>query len=133
MDIISRVQRLKAQYPRQFWLLFWGMLISAIGSSMIWPFLMIYVSGRLHLPMATIASLMTFNAVAGLIFSFVAGPATDRFGRKWIMVISLVGNGVVYLFLGRATTFPAFIILMSLGGAFNPLYRDRSGCHAGRF
>ena len=123
MDIIGRIQRLKAQYPRQFWLLFWGMLISTIGSSMIWPFLMIYVSGQLDLPMATIASLMTFNAVAGLIFSFVAGPATDRFGRKWIMVISLVGNGAVYLFLGRATTFPAFIILMSLGGAFNPLYR----------
>ena len=123
MDIIGRVQRLKAQYPRQFWLLFWGMLISTIGSSMIWPFLMIYVSGQLHLPMATIASLMTFNAVTGLVFSFVAGPATDHYGRKWIMVISLVGNGAVYLFLGRATTFPAFIILMSLSGAFNPLYR----------
>jgi MFS family permease len=66
---------------------------------------------------------MAFNAVAGLIFSFVAGPATDHFGRKWIMVISLIGNGAVYLFLGRATTFPAFVILMSLGGAFNPLYR----------
>src|SRR5512135_3621005 len=114
---IKRLQRLKAQYPNQFWLLFLGMLISAIGSSMIWPFLMIYVSGRLHLPMATIASLMTFNAVAGLIFSFIAGPATDRFGRKWIMVISLVGNGAVYLFLSRATTFPQFIILMSLSGA----------------
>jgi MFS family permease len=99
------------------------MLISTIGSSMIWPFLMIYVSSRLHLPMATIASLMTFNAVTGLVFSFVAGPATDHYGRKWIMVISLVGNGAVYLFLGRATTFPAFIILMSLSGAFNPLYR----------
>jgi len=123
LDIIGRVQRLRAQYPGQFWLLFWGMLISTIGSSMIWPFLMIYVSGRLHLPMATIASLMAFNAVAGLIFSFVAGPATDHFGRKWIMVISLIGNGAVYLFLGRATTFPAFVILMSLGGAFNPLYR----------
>jgi MFS family permease len=117
------MQRLRAQYPRQFWLLFWGMLISAIGSSMIWPFLMIYVSGRLQLPMATTASLMTFNAAAGLIFSFVAGPATDHFGRKWIMVISLVGNGIVYLFLSQATTFPEFIVLMSLGGAFNPLYR----------
>ena len=90
---------------------------------MIWPFLMIYVSGRLHLPMATTASLMTINAAAGLIFSFVAGPATDHFGRKWIMVISLVGNGMVYLFLGQATTFPEFAVLMSLGGAFNPLYR----------
>jgi MFS family permease len=123
LDIINRTRRLRAKYPSQFWLIFWGMLISTIGSSMIWPFLMIYVSGRLHLPMATIASLMTFNAVAGLIFSFVAGPAADRFGRKWIMVISLVGNGVAYLFLGQAATFLAFAILMSFSGALNPLYR----------
>jgi MFS family permease len=99
------------------------MLISTIGSSMIWPFLMIYVSGRLHLPMATIASLMTINAVAGLFFSFVAGPAADRLGRKWIMVISLIGNGAAYLFLGQANSFLAFAILMSLSGALNPLYR----------
>jgi MFS family permease len=99
------------------------MLISTIGSSMIWPFLMIYVSGRLHLPMATIASLMTINAVAGLFFSFVAGPAADRLGRKWIMVISLIGNGAAYLFLGYANSFLAFAILMSLSGALNPLYR----------
>ena len=35
------------RYPSQFWLLFWGMLISTAGASMIWPFLMIYVSEKL--------------------------------------------------------------------------------------
>ena len=55
----------KLDFPRQFWLLFWGMLISTIGGSMIWPFLMIYVSERLNLPLTT-ASLMTINATWGL-------------------------------------------------------------------
>jgi MFS family permease len=114
---------LKKRYPRQFWLLFWGLLISTIGASMIWPFLMIYVSERLSLPLTTIASLMTLNAAVGLVFSFIGGNFIDRAGRKWIMVISLAINGLVYILLSYSNTLSAFAILMALSGAFNPLYR----------
>ncbi len=110
-------------YPRQFWLLFIGMLISTTGASMIWPFLMLYVSKRLNLPLTQGASLLTISAITGLIFSFVAGPITDRFGRKWVMVISLAVNGICYAFMGFADTYAAFAILQALMGAFNPLYR----------
>lgn len=110
-------------YPRQFWLLFFGLLISTLGASMIWPFLMIYVSEQLDLPLTTTTSLMTINASMGLIASFVAGPLTDRAGRKWVMAISLGVNGLSYLMMSQAASLPAFAILMGLSGAFNPLYR----------
>jgi MFS family permease len=110
-------------YPRQFWLLFLGMALSTTGASMIWPFLTIYVGARLNLPLATTALLFTVNAVMGLIFAFVAGPITDFLGRKWVMVFSLVANGLVYLVLSRADSFAAFAVLMGLSGAVNPLYR----------
>jgi MFS family permease len=90
---------------------------------MIWPFLMIYVSGKLSLPLTTVASLMTVNAAMGLITSFLAGPITDRVGRKGVMVISLVVNGLAYLLMSRAETYLHFLLLMALSGAFNPLYR----------
>lgn len=110
-------------YPHQFWLLFSGMLISTTGSSMIWPFLMLYVSKRLSLPLTQVAILLTISSVMGLIFAFVAGPITDRFGRKWVMVISLAVNGICYIFMAFADTFVSFAILQALMGAFNPLYR----------
>lgn len=103
--------------------MFAGMLISTVGASMIWPFLMIYASGKLHLPLTAAASLMTLNAAAGLVFSFVAGPLVDRVGRKWVMVLSLVVNGVGYLLLGQANSLPSFAAVMLLQGAINPLYR----------
>jgi len=90
---------------------------------MIWPFLMIYVSERLTLPLTTVASLLTLNSIMGLIFSFVAGPVADRFGRKWVMVASLAYNGLYYLLMSRAGTLPAFAGLMAFSGAFSPLYR----------
>lgn len=111
------------KYPRQFWLMFWGMLISTVGSSMIWPFLMIYVSEKLALPLTLTASLMTINSVAGLVFAFVAGSITDKVGRKWVMIISLLGNGLAYLVMSKAGTLWQFAIIMALQGAFNPLYR----------
>jgi MFS family permease len=99
------------------------MLISTIGSSMIWPFLMIYVRQRVNMPLTQAASLMTINAAAGLIAAFVAGPITDRIGRKWVMVISLAGNGAVYFFMSTANSYLSFAVLMTFSGTFNPLYR----------
>ncbi len=122
-QFISRLSRVFKEYPPQFWLLFSGMLISTIGSSMIWPFLMLYVSKTLQLPLTKTATLMTLNASMGLIFSFIAGPIIDRLGRKWVMVISLVGNGLMYILLSQAQTFIEFAIAQSLMGALNPLYR----------
>lgn len=110
-------------YPFQFRLMFWGMLISTIGSSMIWPFLMIYIKARLDLPLTTVASLFTVSATAALVTAFIAGPIADRFGRKWVLVVSLAGHGLIYIFFSQAQTLSAFIFLMALNGIINPLYR----------
>lgn len=119
----NRLRAIFSNYPRQFILMFWGMLISTTGASMIWPFLMIYVKGRVNLPLTVVASLFTVNAIAGLISALIAGPIIDRLGRKWVMVISLTGNGFIYLLLSQASTIYHFILLMALSGMFNPLYR----------
>lgn len=121
--MLHRFRSIQKEYPLQFWLMFWGMLISTTGSSMIWPFLMIYVSEKLNLPLVEIASLMTLNAAMGLIFSFIAGPITDRVGRKGVMVASLAVNGLGYIFYSHANTFFVFAVVMALNGAFSPLYR----------
>ncbi len=115
--------RFQNQYPRQFWLLFWGMLISTAGASMIWPFLMIYVSEKLARPMTSIASLMTLNASTGLLASFVVGPITDRAGRKITMVVGLVATGMLYLVMIPTQSYLGFAVIMALRGLFNPLYR----------
>lgn len=121
--MFRRYSTAKGKYPRQFWLLFYGMMISTIGTSMIWPFLTIYVSERLAVPLTTVTSLLTLNAAMGLISSFLAGPITDKAGRKWVMAISLLVNGLAYLFMSSASTLGEFAVLMSITGAFNPLYR----------
>ncbi len=90
---------------------------------MIWPFLLIYASGKLHLPLSTVAVLISVNAGTGMLASFLAGTLTDKIGRKAVMVFSLAMNGIAYFFLMRAETYSQFVVLMILIGLSNPLYQ----------
>jgi MFS family permease len=121
--MISRIKHLYSQYPRQYWLMIAGIVISTAGGSMIWPFLLIYASGKLDLPLSTVATLISINAGTGLFASFLAGTLADKIGRKVVMVFSLAMNGIAYYFLMRAETYPHFVILMAFIGLSNPLYQ----------
>jgi MFS family permease len=121
--MIAKLKTLYNEYPRQFWLMITGIVISTAGGSMIWPFLLIYASGKLHLPLSTVATLISINAGTGLFSSFLAGTLADKIGRKVVMVFSLALNGITYFFMMRAETYPQFVILMILIGLSNPLYQ----------
>ena len=99
-----------------------GLFIMSAGASMVWPFLMIYVSDTLGLTLSKSASLITINAATGLISTLLAGSVADRFGRKLVMTASLLTNGIVYLFMAQAESYAAFAVLMMLAGFSNPLY-----------
>ncbi|MBF8255263.1 MAG: MFS protein [Anaerolineales bacterium] len=120
---VTRARELRGRYPGQFWLLFWGVLLVSSASSMFWPFLLIFVRQQLNLPMTTVALLLTVNSAAGLVGLAIAGPAADRFGRKPVMLVSLVGQGGAMVGMSLAASLPAWIAAMAFLGAFNPLYR----------
>jgi len=121
--MLSKIKTLYNQYPRQYWLMIAGIVISTAGGSMIWPFLLIYASGKLHLPLSSVAVLISVNAGTGMLSSFLAGTLADKVGRKVVMVFSLAMNGIAYYFLMRAETFPQFVMLMVFIGLSNPLYQ----------
>jgi len=119
----NNLKSLRKEYPDQFWLMAFGMLISTIGTSMIWPFMTIYATEKLGVGLAVVTGLLSFTSIITLVFSFIAGPIADKIGRKWVMVISLAGNGVCWILLSYANSLAAFAILMGLRGVFQPLYQ----------
>lgn len=123
MQLINRLKTLYNEYPRQYWLMITGVVIATAGGSMIWPFLLIYASGKLQLPLSTVAILISINAGTGLFSSFVAGSLADKIGRKVVMNFSLTMTGLAYFFLMRAETYPQFVGLMVMIGLSNPLYQ----------
>lgn len=119
----QRIRSTYAQFPRQFWLMIVGLVISTAGSSMVWPFLLIYATARLGQPLGVVAPLISVHAGTGLLSSFIAGTMADRIGRKTVMNISLTMSGLGYFFLANASTYLHFLILMVVMGFANPLYQ----------
>ncbi len=94
MKPLSTLKTIYNDYPRQYWLMITGVVLSTAGGSMIWPFLIIYASGKLRLPLSTVAALISINAGTGLIASLVAGTLADKVGRKGVMNFSITVNGI---------------------------------------
>ncbi len=111
------------RYPRQFWFLIFGMLVSTTGMGMIWPFLTIYMRQKLGVPLTTVTTLLALDSTMSIAASFLAGPVADRFGRKWVMALSLGMMGLIYGVMSQAASLGFFAVLMALRGLFVPLYR----------
>jgi MFS family permease len=123
ISLLTKIQQYLRTYPSLFWLLFWGTLVSFIGMSMIWPFMVIYLGAELDLSLTIITTLTSISAVMSLLSSFIAGSIADRIGRKWTMVVSLGVTGLSLVLMIFAHSYGQFAILMALRGAFRPLYR----------
>lgn len=123
MKPMHSIKTLYNEYPRQYWLMISGIVLSTAGGSMIWPFLIIYAGNKLNMPLSTVATLISINAATGLIASLVAGTLADKIGRKVVMNFSLTVNGIAYFLFMYAHTYPQFAGLMMLVGMSNPLYQ----------
>src|SRR5512140_1133137 len=110
------------EYHPQFWLLVFGIFISTAGASMIMPFLMIYATDKLGIPLSSAVTLITISAGTTLFSSFLAGSLADRVGRKLIMNVSLTISGLAYLGMRFAVTYPSLAVLMFCIGFANALY-----------
>ncbi len=119
----ARVREATAGYPRSFWFLFWGGLVSATGGSLVWPFLTIYMRQSLGVPLTTVALLLTLNSAVGLATTLIAGPLVDRFGRKGAMLSSLAVSSLTFVGMSVADRLGFWALLMVANGAFGPLYR----------
>ncbi len=120
---IESIQNTYKRFPSQFWLILGGMLLAETGSSLIWPFMTIYIRRTLGIPLAVAASLMTITSVTTIVSSFIAGPITDRVGRKGMMVTGLGVIAVIFTAMVFTETLSGWAIIMFFRGLFIPVYR----------
>ncbi len=99
-----------------------GNLISTAGASMVTPFLMIYATDKLGIPLSRAVTLISIQAVTTLLSSLLAGSLADKVGRKLVLNVSLTLSGLTYLGLRFAVTYPSLAVLMFCLGLANALY-----------
>lgn len=109
-------------YPRSFWMLFWGLLINRVSTSLVWPFLTEYVKESLGIALTVAALLITLQSLTGLLSTVFVSPLMDRIGRRNVMVAGLIASGAVLIMMSFASTLVVWAFLMALYGAVNQVF-----------
>ena len=124
--LLARIRTTLAQYPRPFWVLFWGTLISSSGNALVFPFLTIYFRQRFEMSMTTIGLFLSANASVGLLSGALGGSLADRFGRRNVMAVSLLLTALVTLGWGLVDDLTLLLALIVLSGLVGSLFGPAS-------
>ncbi len=87
--------------PRGFWAVWTAVALDLLGFGIIIPILPLYASNFGANPYM-IGLLLASYSLAQLLFAPIWGQLSDRFGRKPILVVTLVGSAIGSLVLGLA-------------------------------
>lgn len=87
--------------------IFTTVFIDLIGFGIVIPVLPFYVEGagsRFHASPRMVGFLVASFSIMQLIFSPILGRLSDKYGRRPILLYSVIGTGISFLILGFATT-----------------------------
>jgi len=111
-----------ARLPLVVRLLIAGTFVNKVGSFIV-PFLTIVLRREFHLDEKQVGWLLLAYGLGSLTSVLVGGAFTDRFGRRFTLLLSLGGSGLVALVLGFADSIRTFVPLLVLFGFMADLYR----------
>ena len=102
--------------PRSpLFVLFLTVFIDLVGFGIIIPILPLYAEQFHATPMA-IGWLTGIYSGMQIIFTPILGKLSDRFGRRPVLMVSIVGTAVGFLLMGMATALPLLFVARILAG-----------------
>ncbi|MDQ0273790.1 MDR family MFS transporter [Cytobacillus purgationiresistens] len=117
----KRIRSYFDQFHQTVWVLLIGTVLSRGAAFMTMPFLAIYLS-RQDLHPIFIGLTIGMSPLMGTIGGFIGGHLSDRYGRKPIMLIALIGTAFSYLSFALVESPYWFILLNAVLGLCNSFF-----------
>ncbi|MCD1295552.1 MFS transporter [Methanocella sp. CWC-04] len=128
VNIISSFKDLRTKFDRQVWLLFAGMIINVLGTSLVMPFLSIYMYEKMNISMTEIGIAFFIATVMGAISAYIGGALCDRYGRKRLFMIGLIFQILAYLLISVSIDFKVsyigMVMVLTVAFFIDGLYRS---------
>jgi MFS family permease len=116
MKRLQAIRGIYNEYPGQFWILVLSTFVDRLGTSLVFPFFTLYVSGRFGAGMTQVGLIFGLFHVAGLVGGTIGGALVDHIGRKGMLVFGLVASALSSLWMGLAESFPVFVAAAVVAG-----------------
>ena len=120
--MLKKLQKTYNEFPRTFWVLMGAMFVDRLGGALIFPFFALYVTQKFNVGMTEVGWLFAIFASASVIGGIVGGAMTDKFGRRWMLIFSLIISAISSLLMAFVNeielfyTLAAFVGLLSNAG-----------------
>jgi predicted MFS family arabinose efflux permease len=126
-NLIKNVKGLRSKFDRQVWLLFAGTIINVAGTSMVMPFLSIYMYDVMGISMTMIGLAFFISTIAGALSAYLGGSLCDKYGRKKLFIIGLFLQVTAFLLIGYAIdnkiSYEGLLLVLTLAFTIDGLYR----------
>lgn len=120
------LKRWTDQYHPIVWTIVWGTIFSRVSLFMTMPFLAIYLSKTTHTSPIWIGIAIGIGPLTSTFVSFIGGNLSDRFGRKKILIWSVIVWVLVYIGFSFATALWMFTFLNALNGLCRSFFEPAS-------
>jgi MFS family permease len=110
-------------FPGQFWLIVAATVVFLSSSSLVFPFLGIYLRDRVHLSLAEVGAVLGLSSLVGLPLQVAGGWWADRHGRRSVILLSMASAAVLTAALAVVHDVGAIIVIVFASGALGwPLF-----------
>src|SRR4051812_10503859 len=99
--------------------LFGVRFLTTLGFAGFWTYLGIWAHQRLGASEAAVGTLFLLNAIVYTAFSWLGGSLSDRVGRKPVVVVGTIGQGIVILALIPVHTLWVGVAIVMASSIFN--------------
>ena len=116
---IESWKKIYGEYPKTFWVLIVVSFIDQLGGALLFPFFALYITARFNVGMIEVGILFALFSISNFVGSILGGALTDRFGRKQVVIFSLVATSISSVFMGLASELEVFYLIAVLSGIFS--------------
>ncbi|RPJ24555.1 MAG: MFS transporter [Chloroflexi bacterium] len=99
----TRLKTTYAEFPPLFWIIVGTLFIDSIGSTLLFPFFALYITGKFGVGMTEAGVLLGMSSLFGLVGSVIGGALTDKFGRRRLILFGLAFSALSSLLFGLAS------------------------------
>lgn len=114
--VLTKAGAALGKFDRRVWLLLVAMLVFRFGQGLYYPFSTIYFHNFVGIPLSLVGVGLAALAASSVASGLISGPLTDRYGRKPVMLATLLGSAVVFLGFAFVGDFWGYLTVSILAG-----------------